>query len=92
MTADQHAEYAVEVQDVGYACGAQRAPFNITVGAETPDVFDNQDDAQRCADKITDDYRRLGQPDMADKVVIHVRIVTTARDEWSLLGSPMTKP
>lgn len=87
MTIDQHAEYAVEVQDVGYVAGTQQPPFSATVGAEEPDVFANEDDVRRTALKIADDYRRLGQPDMVDKIVIHVRTVTTTRDDWAIAGT-----
>lgn len=87
MPVDQSAEYAVEVQDIGYVTGATQPPFYVTVGADTPDVFNNPDEARRCALKIADDYRRLGQPDMAAKVRIHARAVTTTREDWAIIST-----
>jgi hypothetical protein len=92
MTIDQHAEYAVEVQDIGFVTGATHAPYYVTVGAGDPDVFDDEEEVRRCAQKIADDYRRLGQPDMAAKVVIHVRAVTTTREEWAAIGTAIATP
>lgn len=92
MTIDQHAEYAVEVQDIGFVYGATHAPYYVTVGTDTPDVFNNEEDVRLCAQKVADDYRRLGQPDMAAKVVIHARAVTTTREDGAPIGTAMETP
>lgn len=83
---EQYAEYAVEVLGIGFVGGTQHPPFHATVGAEAPDVFLDEDTAFTCAKKIADDYRRLGQPDMAAKVGLHARIVTVTREDWATLA------
>lgn len=87
MVEQQYAEYAIHVQDVGPVGGAQRAPYKATVGADKPDIYLDETEAQANAQKVIADYQRLGQPDIAAKVGIHVRMVTTIYEEWTPLAT-----
>lgn len=83
-------EYAVEVLGVGYVGASQHPPFNAVVGADQPDVFTSEAEAQSLAARIRSDYVRLSLPAIANTVSVVMREVQVSRSDWST--PPVTIP
>jgi hypothetical protein len=77
-------EFSIEVEGVGYACGYDAPPFvgSIVDDPSRADVITDEDRAFTIYGKVTGDYRRLGQPEMAERVRIRARTVTVTREPW----------
>lgn len=83
MSDEISVEYAIYVEDAGWVCGADGPPFYVTVGAENPSVFFDHDHAIERAQTLGNEYKRLGQPEMRDRISIFARTVTVTRAAWS---------
>lgn len=79
---EQHSEFTIHVDGIGYVSGGDCPPFICTVGSGEAVVFDDDEQAYRRAQAIAGDYRRLGLPDLAERVRVQARTVTVTREEW----------
>lgn len=81
---DTYSEFRIAVEGIGYAVGYNEPPFIGRI-IDDPDRADVYTDADRCHTiygTILDDYRRLGQPCMADRIRVYARTVTLTREPW----------
>lgn len=73
-------EYAIFVSGAGWVSGADAPPYRMTVGAMMPTVFQSLELANDRVKTLSNEYRRLGQPQVS--IEVFVRAVTVTRDKW----------
>jgi hypothetical protein len=86
----EDAEFAVYVDTVGAV--EVHTPNTYTVGADEPTMFLSADEALRVAERVSQQYRQLGVPAVADMVYVAARTVRVTREPWRRISTSASVP
>jgi hypothetical protein len=74
---------AIYVQGSGWVQGIDKPPHQLAVGRDGPAEFDDLETAYEHANRVADQYERMGLPEMRSKITIVGRTVTATAPDWS---------